>query len=64
MIARVYKFASGAVMSFDPYGKLISPFCGQVDKLHDEILCVAPPDAEFFAVDEETIKTKIHREEF
>ena len=51
-------------MSFDRYGKLISPFCGQVDKLHDEILCAAPPDAEFFAVDEETIKTKIHREEF
>ena len=56
MIARVYKFASGAVMSFDRYGKLISPFCGQVDK--------APPDAQFFTVDEERIKTKISREVF
>ena len=64
VIARVYKFASGAVMSFDPYGKLISPFCGQVDKLHDDILSAAPPDAQFFTVDEETIKTKISREEF
>jgi hypothetical protein len=64
MIARVYKFASGTVMSFDPSGRLISPFCGQVDKLHDDILSAAPPDAQFFTVDEETIKTKISREEF
>jgi hypothetical protein len=64
MIARVYKFHTGAVMSFDPSGDLIQRFTGQADDLHDQILTAATPDAQFFSVDPNHKKTPITGEEF
>lgn len=65
MIARVYKFRTGTVMSFDSCGDMIQRFSGKVDNLHDEILAAAPPDAQFFTVDPDSKeRVRISREEF
>ena len=66
MIARVYKLASGSVMSFDHDGDLIQRFSVPAENLHDEILAAAPPDAQFFTVEPDSpyLRLSISREEF
>ena len=65
MIARVFKLVvDETVMTFDTEGDPIRRFCGPIDILHDEILAAAPADAQFFAVDQKSKRTRIARREF